>query len=129
MRNQNKAYLDGEKLFRYYYVDMAGGGTFHKLALWAHKNGMQSKNPRYDKRLGWTNVPSDMGVHKAAWRWASWKENKDKAYEWYQCYMQATGDYCTPEEWREFAKQKIKNAWQFPTKREYHQFLKENGWI
>jgi len=123
MRKSSRKYLDGEKLFHHYYVEMGGGGTFAKLRDWAISIGM------INHKGNQVIYPTPMGVHKAAWRWASLKENKDKAYDWFQCYMQATGDYCTPEEWLEFAKQKIKNAWQHPTEREFHQFLEDNGWI
>lgn len=123
MRKPSRKYLDGEKLFHHYYVEMAGGGTFAKLRDWAVSVGM------VNHRGNTTIYPTPMGVHKAAWRWASLKENKDKAWEWFQIFMENTGDYCSDDEWREFAIQKIKNAWQHPTEQKSHQFLEDNGWI
>jgi hypothetical protein len=126
--NLVEKYLDGEKLFRHYYGEMGRGATFHKLARWAAENGMECPEPRFDKRLGWTNVPSDMGVLKACWRWASLKENKDKAYEYFQVFMQQRGDYCSPEEWRTLVMNKAKVAWQYSPDK-YQTFLVKNGWV
>lgn len=122
-------FLDGEKLFRHYCA-MGDAKSISTLARWAVAEGMVSQSG---------NVPTRMGVWKAMWRWASLKENKDVAYNillqssldmkrddgWWKDYFRAE---ITREEWDKMMLQKIKSAWQYPTKSMYERFLKKNGW-
>ena len=59
---RRKKILDGETLFRYYYVEMGNARSYNKLAEWA--SSKWGKNP--EKGKSWT--PG--AVWQSAWRWA-----------------------------------------------------------
>lgn len=127
MRKLRENYLDGEKLFRQYFA-MGEGASASRLQRFAVASGMLSPEG---------NEPTTMGVWKAAWRWASLKQNKDTAFQIFVEYVNNHGwrapdpelpwDGDRAELWRLFMLQKIRSAWQF-TERRYKRFLKENGW-
>ena len=91
-------YLNGEKLFRYYWEEMGNGRSCVKLAKWAGKQGL--KNPNTGK------PPSPMAVWFAMWRWALIPENQKVAYDIYNKAQLDLGGFVSPEQWKEFIKDK-----------------------
>ena len=68
--------------------------------------------------------PTQMGIWKAMWRWASLKENSKIAWE-------IVKEYNAYQSWADFVsdmREKILTAWQHPNPNKYEKFLKENGW-
>jgi len=71
------------------------------------------------------NEPTQMGIWKAMWRWASLKENRDTAWGIYKQHNTVSF-----ENWkRKMIEVHIPSAWQHPTIPKRDKFLKENGWI
>jgi hypothetical protein len=118
--NLREKYLDSEKLFKKYIAD-GETRSISSLTEFAKLNGMKSSTGQ---------EPTDMGVWKAIWRWAS--THKDEA--WNLVKNETFGskhkkfkyDYKQWEE--EMIYRIIKSAWQHPTNRKYQKFLKDNGW-
>lgn len=121
-------YLDGEKLFEQYFA-MGSAASIKRLARFAESEGMISSAGRN---------PTPMGVWKCMWRWASKKENKERAFQLFSHYID-NYEWQLPDEklpwtgskeelWHAFMLQKIKSAWQFQKESRYQKFLKENGW-
>jgi hypothetical protein len=114
--NLREKYLDGEKLFRKYF-EMGESRSINLLTEWAITEGMTSSTGQ---------EPTDMGIWKAMWRWASLKENKDVA--WKIAFQH--GGCTNPDEWeKEMVNIKIPSAWQHSTRAKRERFMRENGWI
>ena len=113
--NLREKYLDGEKLFRKYW-EMGEGRTIALLREWASLQGMKSSRG---------NEPTDMGVWKSMWRWASLKENRDTAWKIIQEHTNMTFQ----EYLSDMLITKIPTAWQHPTNAKRDRFLRENGWV
>ena len=112
--NLREKYLDGEALFRKYW-EMGEGRTIAMLTEWAILSGMKSAKG---------NEPTQMGIWKAMWRWASLKENRDCAWE-----LVSQHTKMTQSQWIADMKiVKIPTAWQHPTNTKRDKFMKENGW-
>ena len=114
-KRNKETYLNGDVLFRKYY-EMGDAKSITRLRKFAISQGMVSSTGK---------EPTDMGVWKAMWRWASLKENAYKAWE---IYSNRDGQECNFDEWVEVMKKTIRAAWQHPTEAKYNRFLKENGW-
>ena len=115
-KRNKETYLNGEVLFRKYY-EMGDAKSITRLRKFAISQGMMSSTGK---------EPTDMGVWKAMWRWASLKENRDAAW------MIAINDYLSHGKdavcFRNDVIKTIRAAWQHPTEAKYNRFLKENGW-
>jgi len=117
MTNKVNKYLDGETLFREYYL--GGKNTIVTLTEWAILEGMISSKG---------NKPTQMGIWKSMWRWASLKENKETAWQIIQSSL--NGKAPKREHWEyDMIHVKIPSAWQHSTQRKLNKFLKKNGWI
>ena len=123
-RNSNlrEKYLDGEKLFRKYY-EMGDSRTITLLTEWAITEGMTSSKG---------TQPTEMGVWKAMWRWASLKENRETAWEISKdaTYGSTKNPFkFTKGMWvKDMIKVKIPSAWQHATVAKKEKFMRENGW-
>lgn len=137
MRHKIKeAYLDGEKLYKYYF-SMGQAASIGRLAAWAVSTGMA----RHIKpnRTNMTGMPH-MGVWKAMWRWASMQEHRDEAFSIFADYVckygwlddtdfpWPMGTEITMSDWYRFMAKKIRTAWQYAPNR-HARFLRENGWV
>lgn len=112
--NLREKYLDAEKLFRKYW-EMGEKRSINLLTEWAISQGIQSPSGKN---------PTPMGIWKAMWRWASLKENKDKALKIAQEF-----EAINPDRWnKEMILIRIPTAWQHPSKVRRERFMKENGW-
>jgi hypothetical protein len=116
-RNSNlrEKYLDAELLFRRYW-EMGEGRTIRLLTEWAITQGMTSS--RGDK-------PTEMGVWKAMWRWASLKENQSLAWSIVNKHKDMSYKNW---EW-DMKNVKIPSAWQHTTSAKREKFMRENGWL
>lgn len=85
-------YLDGELLFKTYFVTMGMDRSFDKLVQYCADNGIVNRVTR--------RPPNRMSVWVAMWRWAIKPENQKIAYEMYNQYKRDIGEYCTWDEWR-----------------------------
>ena len=130
MKKLRENYLDGEKLFLKYF-EMGEATSIPRLVNYATSENMLSPEGK---------KPTPMGVWKAMWRWASLKENKDRAFEVFSHYVKNYGwrfpdtdlpwDSDDPRElWHQFMMKTIKSAWQFGTQSRLNRFLHKNGWI
>jgi hypothetical protein len=107
--NLREAYLDGEFLYRHYY-EMGDGRSYKRLQKYMEGEGIET---------------TTMGIWKAVWRWASLKENRNKAWEIYQAHS----NEMSYNEWvMDMVEHKIPKAWQYNTQAKHNKFLKENGW-
>lgn len=107
--NLRESYMDGEVLFRKYY-EMGDAKSIPRLVQYVY---------------GQTGTkPTDMGVWKSMWRWASLLENQRTAY---RIYKECGGDLSW-ESWAADMRDVIRTAWQHPTEAKYQKFLRENGW-
>lgn len=86
---RRKKILDGEALFRYYYIDMGTGRSYPKLARWA----TEKWGPSPETKKEWTNG----AVWQAAWRWVF--DDMKTAREIYADTMLQQGDVLTDDEW------------------------------
>lgn len=100
MRNRKYPwkYLNGEKLFKYYWEEMGNGRSCILLAKWCASQGM--KNPKTGK------IPTPMAVWFAMWRWAILKVNQEVAYKIYNSAHRDMGKFVSPEDWKKELKQK-----------------------
>lgn len=128
VKMKTESYLDGEKLFEQYFA-MGDAASVKRLTRFAISEGMVSSAGR---------SPTPMGVWKSMWRWASKKDNKERAFQIFSNYID-NYEWRLPDEnlpwtgnkeelWHKFMLQKIKSAWQFTKDSKYQRFLKENGW-
>jgi hypothetical protein len=119
--NLREKYLDSEKLFKKYIED-GETRSISSLTEFAKLHGMKSSTGQ---------EPTDMGVWKAIWRWASthkdeaWNLVKDQTFG--SKHKRYKYDYKQWEE--EMIYRIIKSAWQHPTNKKYQKFLKDNGWV
>mgnify|MGYP001557842997 CR=1 FL=1 len=113
--NLKEKYLDGEKLFRKYY-EMGEGRTIVLLTEWAIFEGMESSKG---------NKPTEMGVWKAMWRWASMKENQSLAWK-----ITSEHSDVSHAQWvYDMKNVKIPTAWQHDTRAKRERFMRQNGWM
>lgn len=119
--NLREKYLDAEALFRK-YIDDGETRTIKGLTEWARVQGMKSSNG---------DQPTEMGVWKAIWRWASthkelaWELMKDQTFG----YSKSRFKY-TRETWeQDMIQVKIRSAWQHATQAKKNKFLRQHGWI
>lgn len=107
LRKSNN-YLNGEKLFFVYWVEMGGpqeyggAGSQGKLQSWCRANKI------FHPLTG--RVPNRMGVWKSMWRWAVM--NFDESYEIAQRGVSQYGQFITRERWVEEINQHVKTAFQ-----------------
>jgi hypothetical protein len=100
-------YLDGEKLFKVYWIDMGGprefGGaaSFAKMVRWCKANKMTHPV------LG---TVGRMGIWKCMWRWGV--NNPEEAYRLAQKGVSQNGGFITPERWKEELLPKVKTSYQ-----------------
>lgn len=118
--NLREKFLDGEKLF-YKYIDMGETRTIELLTEWAISQGMTSSSG---------TEPSQMGVWKAVWRWASLHKN----LAWRAVDGQIFGTknnrfQYTEDTFKLYMREVIRTAWQFTTETKYQKFLQKNGWL
>lgn len=121
--NLREKYLDAERLFRQ-YCEIGESRSISLLTEWAISQGMQSSSG---------NPPTPMGIWKAMWRWASMKENKEKAWNIAKDHIFGTSlqrfKY-TRDRWnKEMVLIRIPTAWQHQSEIKKQKFMKENGWI
>lgn len=127
-KKPTESFLDGEKLFEHYFA-MGNAASISLLAKFALTQGMKDSKG---------NGPTNMGVWKAMWRWASMKDNKSKAFTIFSNFIDQYGwednsDYPWDggnrmELWHRFMLQKIRSAWQYRNDAAYNRFLQRNGW-
>jgi len=110
---RRKRVLDGEALFKHYYLEMGDGRSYNKLARWASDKWGQ--NPENGK--DWTNN----SVWQAAWRWAF--DNLEYAKRVYSDTLLSHGIVLTDEEWYETLSQHAKTCM---TKVQYRKFLNKH---
>lgn len=112
--NLREKYLDGERLFIKYF-EMGDAKSISRLTRWAISEGMTGSKGQ---------EPTAMGVWKSMWRWASLRDNFQKAWEIY-CKFNPNASWM---DYREDMLLNIKSAWQHTTNAKYKKFLQENGW-
>ena len=101
--------MDGGQLYRKYW-EMGDARAIGKLVkMVEHQTGTK---------------PTQMGVWKSMWRWASLKENRETAWEIYRKWNVDVSE----EQWVQDMLDRIQRAWQHTTKSKYDKFVKENGW-
>lgn len=119
--NLREKYLDGEKLFRK-YIEMGENRSIGMLTEWSILEGMKSSKG---------HEPTQMGVWKAIWRWAS--THKEQAWELIKDVTFGTKKnqftYSKNEWIKDMMEVKIPSAWQHQTNAKYEKFLRENGWL
>lgn len=89
--------LDGEKLWRVYWIDMGSARSYQKVVNWCASNGVI--NPVTNQKL------TRMGAWFAMWNWA--KKNSDVAYEIANQGAMDNADFITPERWEHELQQKV----------------------
>lgn len=120
-KNLRERYLNGERLFRK-YIEMGESRSIILLTEWATFDGMTSSKG---------NKPTEMGVWKAIWRWAS----THKSEAWNLVKGATFGSKhnrftYNQERWeKEMIHIRIPSAWQHPTQAKKEKFMKEHGWI
>jgi len=107
---RRKKILDGESIFKYYYIEMGDARSYNKLARWA--SAKWGRNP--ETRKDWTTG----AVWQAAWRWAF--ENLDYAKRVYSDTLLQHGETLTDEEWYGVLSQHAKTCM---TPTQYRRFL------
>lgn len=85
-------YLDGELLFKTYFVTMGMDRSFDKLVDYCDEHGIVNRVTH--------KPPNRMSVWVAMWRWAIKPENQKVAYEMYNQYKRDIGEYCSWNEWQ-----------------------------
>lgn len=95
-------YLDGEKLFRTYFITMGVNRSFSKLVDYCIKEGMVNRLTH--------RPPNRMSIWAAMWNWAIKPENQKKAYDIYQQYMLDNGQFCSEKEWEELLDRTARNV-------------------
>jgi len=88
--------LNGEEVFRYYFVTMGAARSITKLNKYLVSTGKY--NPR-------TGTISRMAATFSMWRWAA--ENSDKAYEIFNTGMRDSGEFWSREDWDTFLLHKM----------------------
>ena len=100
-RKARKArFLDGEVLFKSYWEEMGTARSIAKLADKCRLEGV--RNPKTGK------APTRMALWFSMWNWAL--QNPDEAYDVFNRGLKLEGDYCSPEEWKEYLLDKAKTA-------------------
>lgn len=94
-----RRFLDGEKLFHRFYVEMGNAGSMEKLAQWCRTEGYT--NPKTGK------APTAMGVWLSMWRWAI--QNPNKARPMFEKYFMGLGEHLTDELWKDTLDKRAKS--------------------
>lgn len=77
--------LDGEELFKHYYITMGDGRSYNKLARWA--SGKWGVNPETGR--DWTTG----AVWQSAWRWALDEQHPENLVEAKKIYRDVVFEY------------------------------------
>jgi hypothetical protein len=109
-------YIDGEKVFRYYWEVMGTARSYIKLSKWAKTEGMS--NPTTGKS------PTSMAVWFAVWRWAI--KNQEIAYTIYNKALSDNGGFINKEQWKEFIDEKAEVCL---NERGYKKFRQDYGYV
>lgn len=94
-------YLDGEKLYKAYWVEMGNARSYDRLVNWAAANKMV--NPK-------TGKTTRMGVWKAMYRWAV--NNPEKAYDYMNEGLRDSGEIIDRERFIQEMKEKVLTSYQ-----------------
>lgn len=105
--------LDGEMIFRHYYVEMGDGRSYGKLARWASEKW--GKNPLTGKNY------SPSAVWQSGWKWAF--KNLDKARQIYAEVYLRYGETLTDDIWMKLVSQHAKTCM---TRTQYKKFFARN---
>ena len=89
-------FLDGEKIFRLYYVELGSARSIVKVK---RQLGKEAINPKTQRPV------CDMALWGSMYRWAM--NNLDLSYQIFMEAMRDEGKYHTLEEWKEFVFEKI----------------------
>ena len=96
-------YLDGEKLFRVYWLDMGNARSIGRLQKWCLSH--EIVNPKT------FNVPTRMGLWKTMWRWAT--RNQEQAKEiWIKSMGKDTSTLNVVDDWDTVIHRNAKTAFQ-----------------
>lgn len=96
---------------------MGENRTILLLTEWAILEGMKSSSGQ---------EPTEMGIWKAMWRWASMKENREAAWN----IVNQNVENANYGEWKlDMIRVKVPSAWQHNSAAKRIRFLKENGWL
>lgn len=108
-------YLNGEKLYRVYWVEMGDARSYKRLRNWCISNNMVNAKTH--------KPPTRMGLWKAMWRWAV--THQDKAFEIMNEGLRDSGELIDRERFNQEMREKVLTSYQSDgfTKRWY----KEQG--
>ena len=95
-------YLDGEQLYRVYWVEMGEARSIKRLASWCAANGLKNK------RTG--KPPTRMGAWKAMWRWAA--NNPEQAFEIINTGLKDTGEMLDRQQFMKELQEKVITSYQ-----------------
>ena len=95
-------YLDGEKLYRVYWVEMGEARSFKRLINWCSSNGF------INKRNG--KPPTRMGIWKAMWRWAV--NHPEQAFEIINEGLKDSGEMLDRQQFMTELQEKVLNSYQ-----------------
>lgn len=116
---QNKKYLDGEFIFRYYFIEMGSLRSVRKIVKYLKSaSEITGVNPDTDKEF------TDMAIWFSMWQWAI--NNSDKAYEVFNKAMFNEGKHYNRKEWDIFLQRKAYTCFRKNAKR-FNNWLKETG--
>ena len=113
MIRERYKFLDGETLFRQFYVIMGTAGSVLKLVEWCRTEG--HINPRTGK------APTPMGVYQSMWRWAV--KNPSLARPMFAEYIKSLGKFLSSDMWYETLNIRARA---YLTYRGYEKFLSKN---
>ncbi len=95
-------YLDGEKLYRVYWVEMGNARSFGRLIKWCVSNNMV--NAKTGK------PPTRMGIWKAMYRWAV--NHPEQAYELMNEGLKDSGEIIDRERFMKEMQEKVITSYQ-----------------
>jgi len=97
---RKKMILEGDVIFKYYYIDMGIARSYNKLQRWAdEKYGI---NPVTGKSY------TTGALWQAAWRWAL--KNLDEAKKIYENSQLDFGENVSYDEWKQLVAQHVKTC-------------------
>ena len=108
-------YMDGKKIFKYYWEEMGTARSCSKLAKWCKSEGMS--NPITGKS------PTTMAVWFSMWRWAI--RNQTEAYQIYNKALSDLGLFISDVEWKVIIDDKASVCL---NKKSYDKFRREYGY-
>jgi hypothetical protein len=106
-KSRYNSYLDGEWLYRYYWLEMGSARSIRKLVAYCRSQGII--NPETMREA------TAMAVWFSLWTWAV--RNSDAAYEIFQKVSYDEGKYYTTAEWDEFIELKAQTAFKKGSRR------------